>query len=148
MDHRKIKELISSYYEGGLGERERKIVEGHLRTCPDCRSEFEGMNKFEEVMNKMELKQPSKEVWQLYWSSVYNRLERRVGWILLSLGSIILVFFGGYKMIEGLINDTSTPILLKAGILAALGGVAILLVSLIRERIFVRRRERYKEVEK
>ena len=96
----------------------------------------------------MELKQPSKEVWQLYWSSVYNRLERRVGWILLSLGSIILVFFGGYKMIEGLINDTSTPILLKAGILAALGGVAILLVSLIRERIFVRRRERYKEVEK
>ena len=36
----------------------------------------------------------------------------------------------------------------KVGILVFLAGIVILLVSIIRERIFIRRRERYKEVEK
>ncbi len=47
----------------------------------------------------MELKNPPKDVWRLYWASVYNRLERRIGWILLSIGAMIFLFFGGYKMV-------------------------------------------------
>ena len=96
----------------------------------------------------MELKKPPKDVWRLYWASVYNRLERRIGWILLSIGAMIILFFGGYKMVEGIIQDPSTPLLLKAGILIFLGGIVVLLVSLIREQFFVRKRERYKEDER
>jgi hypothetical protein len=96
----------------------------------------------------MELKNPPKEMWQVYWSSVYNRLERRIGWILLSIGAIIMLFFGGYKAIVGIIEDPTIPMILKIGILAALGGLVILIVSIGRERIFVRQRERYKEVVK
>ena len=106
------------------------------------------MGKFEEVMDKMELRKPPKEVWQVYWSSVYNRLERRFGWILFSIGAIILLFYGGYKAIEGLIQDPTIPLILKVGILGLLAGLVVLLVSIGRERIFVRQRERYKEVEK
>lgn len=148
MDHQQMKELISSYFNGELNKKQRKLAEEHLKICSECREEFEGMNKFEEVMNKMELKKPSKEVWEHYWTSVYNRLERRIGWILLSIGAMIIIFFGGYKAIEGIIQDPSTPLLLKVGILITLGGVVVLLVSIIRERFFVRKRERYKEVEK
>ena len=115
--------------------------------CPECKGEYEEMRKFEEVMGKMELKKPSKEVWHIYWTSVYNRLERRIGWILVSIGAMILLFFGGYKAVEGIIQDPSTPLLLKVGILAFMAGVVVLLVSIIRERLFVRKRERYKEVE-
>jgi tetrahydromethanopterin S-methyltransferase subunit E len=61
---------------------------------------------------------------------------------------MILLFFGGYKAIEGIIQDPTTPLILKVGIIALLGGLVVLLVSIIRERIFVRKRERYKEVEK
>lgn len=75
-------------------------------------------------------------------------LERRIGWILLSIGAIILVFFGGYKMVGGIIKDPSTPLVLKVGILVFMAGIIVLLVSLIRERLFVGKRERYKEVEK
>lgn len=119
-----------------------------MEQCPECKKEFEEMGKFEEVMRKMELKKPPKEAWQLYWTSIYNRLERRAGWILFSIGAIILIFFGGYKMVEGIIQDPSTPLLLKVGILTVLGGIVVLLVSLIREQFYVRKRERYKEVEK
>ena len=148
MDHQKIKELISSYHDKELDEEKRKQVEEHLKGCPECRKEFEEMGKFEEVMNKMELKKPPREVWQIYWASIYNRLERRIGWILLSIGAMILIFFGGYKMVEGIIQDPSTSLLLKIGILTLMAGVVVLLFSLIREQFFVRKRERYKEVEK
>jgi predicted anti-sigma-YlaC factor YlaD len=148
MDHEKMKELISSYLDAELDDEEKKIVEEHLRSCPQCKKEFHELERFEEVMDKMILKEPKKETWQVYWMSVYNRLERRIGWILLSIGGIILLFFGGYKMVEGIIQDPSISLLMKAGILTLLGGIAVLLVSVLREQLFVRRRERYKEVEK
>lgn len=148
MEHQKIKELISSYYDGELNEVKRGTLEKHLEECPECRREFEEMGKLEDVMRRMELKKPPKEVWQLYWASVYNRLERRIGWILLSIGAMILIFFGGYKAVEGIIHDPTTSLLLKVGILVFMAGIVVLLVSILRERLFVRKRERYKEVEK
>lgn len=148
MDHQDIKKLISSYHDGDLAPEQRQAVDGHLSACEECRRELEEMRRFEEVMNKMELKKPKPEVWHVYWSSVYNRLERRIGWILFSIGAMILLFFGGYKMIEAIIIDTTTPLLLKIGLLAVLAGFVVLLVSVGRERFFVRKRERYKEVEK
>lgn len=148
MDHQKIKELISSYHDNHLSENQKKMIEKHVQQCEECRKELEEMGKFEEVMQKMELKQPPKEIWQVYSTSVYNRLERRIGWILLSIGAIIMIFFGGYKAIEGIIEDPTTPLIFKIGILTVMGGLAILLVSIGRERIFVRKRERYKEVVK
>ena len=147
MEHDKIKKLISFYYDGELDAVKKKTVEDHIRECEECRREFEEMGKFEEVMKKMELKQAPREMWQVYWSSVYNRLERRVGWIFLSVGAMILLFFGGYKLVESIIQDPSISWLLKTGILAFLAGMVILLVSLAREQFFVRKRERYKEIE-
>ncbi len=148
MEHKKIKELISSYHDGELDNKQRQQVEEHLNQCVECQKEHEEMGKLEEVMKKMQLRKPHKEMWEVYWTSIYNRLERRIGWIFLSIGAMILLFFGGYKAVEGIIQDTSTPLLLKIGILTLLGGVVILLVSLLREQIFVYKRERYKEVEK
>jgi len=147
MNHRKIKELISSYHDGELGRELMNEVERHIEQCAECRKEFEEMRRLEEVMGNMELRQPAKETWQVYWASVYNRLERRIGWILLSIGGMILLFYGGYKAVEGVIEDPNTPLLLKIGILAFLAGIVVMLVSLIREQFFVRKRERYKEIE-
>ena len=148
MDHQKIKELISSFYDGELDEEQKKLVKNHLQECSECRKEFEEMGRFEEVMSQMALKKPPKEAWQMYWTSVYNRLERGIGWILFSIGAIILLFFGGYKLVEGIIQDASVPLILKIGILSVLGGLVVLLVSLLREQLFVRKRERYREIER
>jgi predicted anti-sigma-YlaC factor YlaD len=148
MDHEKIRELISSYLDGELDDQTRKTVEEHLASCRECRKEYEEMEKFEEVMGQMTFKNPPKEFWDLYWTSVYNRLERGIGWAFLSLGAIVLLFFGAYKIVEGIIRDSSTPLLLKVGLLLFLAGVVVLLVSIIREQFFLRKRERYKEIEK
>ncbi len=148
MEHTEIKQLITSYHEGMLDDSQKEQVEEHIRTCPECRQEFEEMKKFEEVMEKMAFKKPPKETWEGYWSGVYNRLERGIGWIFMSIGAMILLFFGGYKMVEGIVQDPEISLLLKVGILAVLAGIVVLLVSFGRERIFVDKRERYKEVQK
>ncbi len=148
MEHTEIKQLIASYHEGMLDDSQKEQVEEHIRTCPECRQEFEEMKKFEEVMGKMAFKKPPKETWEGYWAGVYNRLERGIGWIFMSIGAMILLFFGGYKLVEGIVQDPEIPLLLKVGILAVLAGIVVLLVSFGRERIFVDKRERYKEVQK
>ena len=148
MEHADIKKLIASYHEDVLDSRQRSQVEEHIRTCPECRKEFEETRKFEEVMGKMAFKKPPKETWEVYWTSVYNRMERGIGWIFISIGAMILFFFGGYLLVEAIIQDPEIPVLLKVGILAAMAGCAVLLVSFGRERLFVDKRERYKEVMK
>jgi len=148
MRHDDIKKMVCLYHDGELGEKDKRVVEQHIEECRECRKEFEEMKKLEEVMDKMELKQPPKEAWEKYESSVYNRLERNIGWIFLSIGAMIFLFFGGYKLVEGLIKDSGFPLILKLGILAALTGIVILIVSLGREQLFSYKRERYKEIKK
>ena len=148
MDHERISELISSYLDNELDEEQRRLVEEHIEKCTECRREYGEMARFEEVMRKMRLKQPPKEAWEVYSQSVYNRMERGIGWILLSIGAMIILFFGGYQFVKGIIQDPTIPLILKAGILLGLGGVVILLVSVIRERVFVNKSERYREIQK
>ena len=148
MNHDKIKELILLYHDGELGEKDNKEVEEHIAHCPECQKEFEEMKKLEEVMGNMKLKKPGKEIWEVYWTSIYNRLERKTGWILMSIGGMILLFYGGYKFVEGIIQDPAISLFLKVGILAFLAGAVVMLVSQIKEQIFVYKRERYKEIEK
>lgn len=148
MDHEMLKKLVSSYIDGELGQEERQIVARHLEECSECRQAYREMSELREVMAKVTIKEPPKEVWKMYTESVYNRLERGIGWILVSIGAMILLFFTGYQMLKGIILDPGMPLIVKGGILCGLGGVVVLVVSLIRERLFVNKRERYKEVEK
>jgi predicted anti-sigma-YlaC factor YlaD len=148
MKHENIKKLIALYHDDELTPGEKEQVRVHIRECDECRREFEEMTDLEDVMNKMSLKPPPKEAWENYWNSIYNRMERQIGWIFLSIGAIIFLFYGGYRLIQSILRDPGLPLLVKIGILAVLGGLVILLVSLAREQIFVYKRERYKEVQK
>ena len=146
MKHEEIKTLIAAYIEGELDKKENLLVEAHLRDCTECQKEYEELNQLEEVLNKMELRKPSQDTWDVYWSSVYNKMERRIGWIFLSIGVIILVFLGAYQAVEELMTDPAKPLALKIGILALIGGGIIVFVSILREQLFFRKKERYKEI--
>jgi len=147
MRHQQYKQLISAYFDGELSPEQKSQLEEHLKHCAECRAEFQEARQFESLMATFSLPQPSEEVWTMYWSSIYNRLERRLGWIFLSIGAIILLFYGAYKLVEEIIHDPSLPLVLKMGILSFLGGMVVLLVSFLREKLFLRQRERYKEIE-
>jgi predicted anti-sigma-YlaC factor YlaD len=148
MSHEEIKKLISAYIDGEVSDREKKQVQDHLSRCAECRQEFRELTALEEVLHNMKLKKPSKEIWDVYWSSVYNRLERKIGWIVLSLGLIILIGVGAFPAIKDLILNPEIPLVLKVGLLIFSAGGIIVFVSILREQLFFWKRERYKEVKK
>ena len=97
----------------------------------------------------MKFKEPTDVELERYWHSVYNRLERGLGWVLFSLGAIIVLCYGGFKLVEEIVRDPGVAVLLKVGIVALVFGTVILFVSLLRERLAVVKVDRYsKEVER
>ena len=64
----------------------------------------------------------------------------------LSVSAILLLTFGGFKLIEAIIEDPAIDKTLKAGLLFGIAAIAILLVSVLRERLHIRKKDRYKDV--
>lgn len=85
-------------------------------------------------------------MWQEYWGGIYNRIERGVGWIVFSMAAILLTIYGGFKLIEEIVQDPEIGMLLKAGLLALVLGLAILFVSVLRERVYFWSKDRYRDV--
>ena len=148
MEHRQYDELLKKYVSGEISEKEKARFKKHLETCLQCRSELKEFDQLEAMMNEMKLKDPEDKMWEGYWASIYNRMERGVGWILFSIGAIMLVFYGLFKFAEKLIADPSVALIVKIGIVGLLVGLAILIVSIARQQVFAYRKERYREVKK
>ena len=94
----------------------------------------------------MNLKKPPEETWDRYWGGVYARLERGIAWILISLGAAVLIAFAAYHAVLAFLEDTSSPLLLKIALAALVLGGAVLLVSVIREKLVLRKSDKYREV--
>ena len=146
MEKDKLKELLTAYADGELDEEGRREAERHLAESEDLRRELESMKKVKSLTSHMQLVLPEEEVWKMYWNQVYNRIERGIGWILLSMGAIILLSFGVFHFVQDFLLDPEPPLIMKIGVSTATLGVIILLVSVLRERLFIRKTERYKEI--
>jgi len=148
-NHHYYKRLLMGLLDSELSADEKRSVEMHLGGCVECRGELEEFNNMKGVMKNMRYKEPPDEEWEKYWARVYNRLERGLGWILISIGAMILLFYGGFKAVESLVRDPTVAIFLKVAILVLLAGLVILFVSVLRERIFTYKKDKYaKEVKR
>ena len=147
MKHDEIKALIPPYLEGDLEPEKKDAVEAHLADCFECQQELEAFDRLEEVLSHMRLKKPPRELWKTYWSSVYNKIERRFAWIIISIGAMVVLGFGIYELLEEFFKNPENSLVLKLGVSGLIIGGIILLVSILREQLFFRKNERYKEVE-
>jgi len=139
-------DLMMAYLDDELDCEQKKVFEEHLASCPVCRGELEEFKRLNRITDEMKLVEPEERIWRQYWSGVYNRIERGVGWILFSISAILLLIYGGFKAIEELIKDPTVDIILKAALLALIAGLAILFVSVLRERLYFWKKDRYKNV--
>jgi len=140
------KNLMMGYLDNELELEQKKAFEEHLASCPECKSELEEFKRLKQITDEVSLVEPEDKIWEQYWSSIYNRIERGAGWILFSLAAILLLIYGGFKAIEEIVKDPTVDIILKTGLLALIAGLAILLVSVLREKLYFRKKDRYKDV--
>ena len=140
--------MLSGYIDGELTDEEKVDLERHLKSCAECSAELEAFYKLKEVTGAMKYADIPEHVWENYWVGIYRRFERGIGWIFLSIGAIILLAFAGYCLVSDFFLNPDKPLLLKFAVGAGGMGLIILLVSIIRERLFAYNRDRYKEVQR
>jgi predicted anti-sigma-YlaC factor YlaD len=140
------KDLLMGYLDNELSDEQRNRFEEHLAGCPECAGELKEFQKLKAITDEVTLVEPEDRLWQDYWSGIYNRIERSIGWVIFSVSAILLAIYGGFKLIETIVTDAATGLLLKIGLLALIIGLAILFVSVLRERIYFWSRDRYRNV--
>ncbi len=148
LEQERARQLMMAELDGELLERERAELKQVLENRPHLKEERKRLMRVKEVTSSMALRPAPEEVWDDYWTSVYSRVERGIGWILVSAGAIVVLGYATYRGVQDLIADTALPPLVKGGILALSLGLVVLLVSVVREKLFVREREPYKDVER
>jgi predicted anti-sigma-YlaC factor YlaD len=137
---------MMGYLDNELTDEQRRRFEEHLAGCPECANELKNFRKLKAITDEVTLVEPEDRIWQNYWDGIYNRIERSIGWIVFSIAAILLTIYGGFKLIEELIKDDTISMLLKVGLLALIVGLAILFVSVLRERLYFWQKDRYKDV--
>jgi len=147
-DAERAHQLMMGALDGELDHAEQAELDGLLAATPALQAEWERLKQVKEVTSTMALRSPPAEVWESYWTSVYHRLERGVGWILASIGAIVLLAYGLWTAAQELMADASIPGFIKAAVFATLLGAAIILVSVAREKWFVYRSDPYKDVQR
>ena len=143
-----FKPLLMGYLDEELTALEAVRVEQHLEECHDCTAELDDFRKLKEVTRNMRVVMPDDKYWDEYWSNVYNRLERKAGWILLSLGSIILSAYGLYWVIAEVFLDKNVHPVIRIGVLTLIVGFCTLLVSVLRERFFLSKSDKYERIKR
>lgn len=140
------KHLMMGYLDDELSAEQKGRFEEHLAACSECAKELEEFKRLKAITDEVTLVEPEDRLWHDYWDNIYNRIERGLGWIIFSVAGILLVIYGGFKLIEELIKDPTVAFLLKAALLALVVGIAIMFVSVLRERLYFWRKDRYRNV--
>jgi hypothetical protein len=145
---RQIRELMMAALDNECSAEELKTLEEALAANEELQLEWTELQRVKEVTSMMNIRKPPDQVWQDYWGSVYARLERGVAWVLISLGAIFLLSWGAWEAVQEIVADSEIPGLIKLALAALFIGIAVLLVSVLREKLFVRRSDPYKDIER
>ena len=114
-----------------------------LIAAPDLDAEWRRLARVKEVIGGLTLQPLPEELWDRYWASVYTRLERGLAWILVSAGTIVLTAYAVWQAVTAFFADTGEPLFVRVAIAAVAVGATILLLSVVREKFWLSRRDPY-----
>jgi hypothetical protein len=146
LDRERFERLMTAALDGELSAGEQRELDDMLAGDESLQKEFLSYKQIKEVTSVMKFKAPLNEVWDHYWLDVYNRIERGLGWLLFTIGAVILLTYSGFKLIENIIHDSGLALFARIGLLALIAGLAVLLVSVVREKWFAWKNDPYKEI--
>ena len=145
-DRERLKRLMMEAVDREISAENLAELKAALANRPELRAELETFTRVKEVTDTMTRNRPPDEIWDRYWEGVYRRLERGIGWILTSMGAIVLLLWGSWVGGRELIASTDLPVFVRWSIMAVAAGLVVLFVSVARERLFLWKSDPYKDV--
>jgi anti-sigma factor RsiW len=94
-----IKILMSGYLDGELDPDEEGRLKSYLSESEDGRQELDSLRQLVDAASTLHIEPPPEEVWDTFLEEVYNRVERKTGWVVFILGVVIAGAFGIYSYV-------------------------------------------------
>ena len=135
-------ELLSGYIDGELTQQERQRVELLCETNEEFRRNLEELSALRERIGRTPLGEADEQHWGERMNDSGVRVTSMIGWILF-IGGIVIAL--GVFVLT-LLFDPTVGGLAKLVIVAVYGGLALLLVSVLRQRLIERKTDKYKNV--
>lgn len=148
VDQQRIRELMMAQLDGESTPEQDAEVVLWMQADPALNKEFELMKAVKKLTRQQQPGDLPAEQWDQYWQGVYPRLERGLGWILMSLGALALLLFASWEIAREWILSPEIPLWIKAAGISFWSGLSILLISVIREKWFLHKHERYKDIQR
>jgi len=145
VDRERAHALMMAVIDGESTAADQRELDELVTGSPDLGTELARLRRVKEVTTTMTFRQPSEEIWDGYWRSVYNRTERGIAWLMVSLGAIVVGAWGVWQVLEDLLENDSLPVYVRMGIFAVALGFVILAFSVVREKYFMHRRDPYEK---
>jgi len=127
-----------------LSREERLEYQAHVRGCETCTRELASLGRVVRFTDELTLRVSDDAFWKGYWESVYRRTERRLGFLFLCGGVVMLLLYLLYRALRSPQLWTFEGI----GIAVLLLGLIVLFISVARERYHEHRHDPYREVER
>jgi len=141
MDDR-TRELICRTVDGCAGDAEVKELRAMAENDQEIREELDLQEQAAGAIRSVGMKELEDDVVKVFDAGVYNRLERRAGWVFVCVGTLLFLGYGLYE----LLTDPSVHTVYRLGIAATLIGFGLLISRVVRVRMKLRPHDRYKEV--
>jgi predicted anti-sigma-YlaC factor YlaD len=138
-----VGELLSGYVDGELTQQERQRVTLHCERCDECRQNLAELQALRERIGKARLSEVGEDKWRETMNDSTVQTSRGIGWLLFIAGVLAIAGVGLY----GFIVEDSMPVWAKLIMTAIYGGLAVLLFSVLRQRLIERKTDKYKDVE-
>jgi len=140
--------LMMGLVDDEISESQKAQVLEHLASCEKCAAQFKAFSNLKKETSEMKLKKLPEMYWDEYWDHVYNKLERGIAWIILSLGTILIFTYGAYEMTYEFFFDQTVSLFLRIATGIFTFGIVILTVSVLREKLMIRHLDKYRSVKR
>ncbi len=139
--------LVARAVDGDITPEEQQELERILANHPEWQKDWKDMKNLQALLQDIPLPDLPETFWDRYWRRTVARVERGLAWILLLIGAAIVAGWGLYHLVLDIWNNPSMPVLVRIGVLILLIGSVLLFLSVLHEKLVVRRYDRYaKEV--
>ena len=136
-------ELLSGYVDGELTQQERQRVEIHCNSCKECESSLKELRELRERVGESKLSEFGQDVWREKMNDTAVNATRGIGWLLIIGIALVVAGIG----IVAFVLDSSMSLTEKVLTGGFYLGLALLFISVLRQRLIERKTDKYKDVE-
>jgi anti-sigma factor RsiW len=134
--------LLTAFLDDELAPAERLTFERQIAADPELAREVARHRSLIDMAQGAALAEPTDHEVRRFWARFYNRTEWQLGWVLLTIGLLVLAIEGAWL----LLTTAALGWLLKAAIISTATGAGLLLWNTMRLKLRTSHFDRYRGV--